>query len=160
MLPYIILGVLLGLPLLLGMVFRVATTHLFVALLSGELLERYFRDDAEVLLSTFGASKAVRPYIGLIILVLPIVLTSIFLHHSLTKGKVFLHFLPLAFTGVIFAAFSIPLLPEELSNQLNSTHYGRLLQDSTELIIGAMLVLQLLSLWLFHRQDKHHKKKH
>jgi len=156
---YVILGVLLGLPLVIGLVFRTGTQHIFLALLSGELLVRYFKDDAETLLSTFGASKPLIPYIGLIILALPIVLTAIFLHHTLSKGKLFFHVIPMAITGVVFAAFAIDLLPESLRTQLTSSHYGRVLDDSKEIVIGAMVALQLIAMWLFNRSSKEGKHK-
>lgn len=156
---YIILGVLLGFPLVIGLISRVSVSHLFLALLSGELLERYFKDDAEVLLSTFGATKALIPYTGLIILTLPMLLTALFMHHTLSKGRLILHLIPLLISGIVFAAFSVPLLPNTLASQLGSTHYGRVLQDSTEVIIGAMIALQLLSMWLFGRSKEGKGKK-
>jgi hypothetical protein len=157
---YILLGALLGLPLLIGLIARVSTAHLFLALLSGELLQRYFGDDAVLAARTFVKDGAVQDYIGLAILVLPMVLTAVFLHHTLSKGKAVLHALPLAITGIIFAAFAADLLPVGLRSQLEGNHYGRMLLDSTDFIIGIMILLQLVSVWLFGRSAEKRSRKH
>ncbi len=156
---YILLGVLLGLPLLIGLFFRISVSHLFLALLAGDLLERYFKDDAILALSTVVRKDAVLEYAGLAILVLPMLLTALFLRHTLSKGKALLHIIPLAISGIIFAAFAAPLLPGGLQAQLRDNHYGSMLINSTELIIGAMVLLQLVALWLNASSEKH-KKKH
>ncbi len=156
---YILLGVLLGLPLLIGLFFRVSVSHLFLALLSGELLERYFKDDAILALSATVRKDAVLEYAGLAILVLPMLLTALFLRHTLSKGRVILHTIPLIISGIVFAAFAAPLLPGGLQSQLRDNQYGSILINSTELIIGAMVLLQLVALWINASSEKH-KKKH
>ena len=160
MIPYVMLGLMLGLPLLLGLVFRVSTSHLFLALLSGELLQRYFGDDAVLALRTFVKDGRVQDYVGLAILVLPMILTALFLNHTLSKGKTLLHIIPLAISGIVFAAFAAELLPGALHSQLESNHYGRMLLDSTDFIIGVMVFLQLVSVWLFSRSAEKHGKRH
>ncbi len=157
---YILLGILLGLPLLLGFTFRVSVASLFLALLCGDLLQRYFRDDTTLALRTAVRNPTVQQYVGLAILVLPILLTTLFLHHTLTKGKTLLNVIPLAICGIVFAAFAAPLLPGGLQSQLGTTEAGRLLQQSTDLIIGAMVGLQLIFLWIFGRANEKHGKKH
>lgn len=155
---YILLGILLGLPFALGLIFRVGVTHLFVALLSGELLARYFTDDAQLAASTVIRNQTVQQYMGLVILILPMLLTAIFMQHTLTKSKAVLHTLPLIISGIVFAAFAAPLLPDGLRSQLSSNHYGNMLLDSARLIIGAMVLLQLVTLWLFSRPNEKHSK--
>ena len=163
MTAYVLLGALLGLPLVLGIVFRVATQHLFLALLAGELLERYFADDAELVVRTFIRNESIIQYVGIVMLTLPLILTAIFLHHTIGRNKTIFHMLPLLITGVIYAAFALPLLPEFLQAQITASHYGQMLHDSIDFIVGAMVFLQLVELWLFKRTtEKHakHKKRH
>lgn len=160
MIPYIMLGLMLGLPLLLGLFFRVSTSHLFLALLSGELLQRYFGDDAVLAMRAFVKDGRIQEYVGLAILVLPMILTALFLHHTLSKGKTLLHIIPLAISGIVFAAFAAELLPNALHSQLENNHYGRMLLDSTDFVIGVMVLLQLVSMWLFSRSSEKHGRKH
>lgn len=156
---YILLGILLGLPLLLGLLFRVGVSNMFLAILCGDLLERYFRDDAELALRTVIRNQAVQQYVGLAILALPVILTALFLRHTLSKGKTLLHVIPLALSGIVFAAFATPLLPGGLQSQLATTPAGRTLQGSTDFIIGAVIFLQLITMWLLNRShDKHGKR--
>jgi hypothetical protein len=156
--PYIILGVLLGLPLLLGILFRVNTSHLFFSLLAGDLLARYFADDAELVLRMFVRNGDVAAYGKLSLLVLPMVLTAIFLRRSLKRGMILFHLIPLALTGFVFAAFASHLLPFTLMDQIKSIDYGKRLLEGSDTIIGAVVALQLVMLWLLNRPGEHGKK--
>lgn len=158
MAAYILLGALICLPLALGIIFRVATNHLFLALLAGELLERYFADDAELVLRTVIHSEEVLHYVGIVLLTAPVVMTAVFLHHTIGRNKTILHMLPLLITGVIFAAFALPLLPEGVQSQITSTHYGNMLHESIDFIVGTLIFLQLVELWLFKRSHEGHGK--
>jgi hypothetical protein len=150
----------LSFPLMLGLLFRVSTSHLFLALLSSELLERYFADDAKLVLEATVAQDWILEYVGLVILVLPMVLTAIFLRRTLSRGKTILHIIPLAISGVVFAAFAVVLLPGALLAQLEANHYGRMLLGATDLIIGVMIFLHLISMWLLGRSSEKHSQKH
>lgn len=156
---YIILGVLLGLPLILGILFRVGAPNLFLSLLSADLLVHYFEDDAHRLLKPTVNNPAILEYLGLAILVLPMLLTALFMRHSLSKGKVIFHVVPLLITGAVFAAFASRLLPASLDSQLVSTTPGHWLKQSSDIVIGAMIALQLIFLWVFNRPPKDGKKK-
>lgn len=156
---YIVLGVLLGLPLLLGILFRVGAPNLFLSLLSADLLVHYFEDDAQRLLKPVVNNSTVLEYVGLVILVLPMLLTALFMRHTLSKGKVLFHIVPLAITGAIFAAFASKLLPQSLNSQLVLTTPGRWLTESSDAVIGALVIAQLVFLWVFGRPPKDGKKK-
>jgi hypothetical protein len=160
MIGYIILGVVLGLPLLLGVLFRVSTSFLFLSLLAGELLGRTFHDEAELIIGSAPNGHAVAPYSELAIIVLPVLLTALFLRRTLSKGKMLLHLLPFALTGIIFAAFALPVLPEVAKVQVTSVDIGRQLLDNSQLIVGVVVFLQLIALWLINRPKESHGKKH
>jgi hypothetical protein len=157
----IILGVVLGLPLVLGLLFRVNASYLFFSILAGEVLARYFGDDAELAIRTINRGDAVMAYAELAVLVIPVLLTVLFLRNSLSKGKVVFHIIPYAVMGVVFAAFVLPLLPNEVKAQVESTQYGKQLLQGSDAIIGAIVFLQLVTLWLTNRPGKERgKKKH
>jgi hypothetical protein len=162
MTAYIILGIVVGLPLLLGMLLRVNTSYLFFSLMAGELLSRYFSDDAELVLRLAVRNQGVQAYAELIVLILPILFTALFLRKSLSKGKLWLHFIPMLLTGVVFAAFALEMLPFELQRQIRSVEVGQQLYQSREIIIGGVVFVQLIGLWLLNRvrgdkHGKHHK---
>lgn len=160
MIPYAVLGALLGLPLLLGLIFRVSTSHLFFSLMAGELLARYFGEDVAIVVSSASRSQAAADYAAVAVIVLPLFLTALFLKGSLSKGKVIFHFAPLLITGVVLAAFMLPELPAAVQDQVKTLEAGRQLLDMSDIIIGAVVFLQLISLWLLNRPHGEHKKKH
>lgn len=161
MIPYLILGVLLGLPLLLGLLFRVSTSHIFFSLMAGELLSRYFGHDAGSIIHAVFRQDLVMDYAEVAVIVLPILLTAIFLKGTLSKGKVVFHFIPLLITGVVLAAFLLPEMPVAARNQISSVEAGRQLLDLSTAIVGAVVFIQLISLWLLHRGHEGRRgKKH
>lgn len=160
MVGYIIIGALLGLPLLLGIIFRAGTSFLFLSLLAGELLARTFGDETELIIGSVPRARPAAAYAKLAVLLLPVLLTALFLRHTLSKGKVLLHLLPLVATGVILAAFALPILPEVAQAKVKSVNLGHQLLDKSEIIVGIMLLLQLIALWLLNRSHEHSKKKH
>lgn len=162
MIAYIILGVALGLPLVLGILFRVSVSHIFFSLMAGELLGRYFHEEAELVLRLVVRSKDVGAYAELIVIILPIVLTALFLRNTLSKNKLVFYIIPFILTGVVMAAFTLPILPAVAQEQVRTIPIGQRLLDGSDIIVGAVIFLQLVTLWLLHQShEKHHgKKKH
>lgn len=151
---YIILGFLFGLPLLVGLLFRVSTSFLFVTILAAELLERYFRYDVELALRPFIGSEVILSYVGLTMLVLPMLLTGIFLKGTLSLVRMTLHVVPLMLSGVVFAAFAAPVLPPVIQTELQTLEIGRVLLDNAQFIVGVTVLLQLLALWFLTKKKE------
>lgn len=160
MLVYIILGVILGLPLLLGIIFRVNTSFLFFSMLAGELLSRYFADDAELVTRLVVRNPAIQPYVELGLLVIPVILTALFLRNTLSKGKIFIYIIPYLVTGFVLAAFALPMLPDPVQSQIRTVQIGERLLEGHETIVGAVVFVQLITLWLMNRSHGHGKKHH
>ncbi|MBP7807360.1 hypothetical protein KA047_02585 [Candidatus Saccharibacteria bacterium] len=161
MTPYIILGILLGLPLALGLLFRVSASALFFSVMAGELLGRYFHSEAGEIARSFFKTNAAAEYAEAFIIVLPMFLTALFMHGSISRGKTLLHVIPLAITGIVLAAFVLPILPYEIQQQVATIPFGKQLLDTHNMIIGVVVLLQLISLWLLSRAPgEPHKKSH
>lgn len=158
MIPYVVLGTVLGLPLLLGLIFRVSTSHLFFSLMAGELLGRYFGEDVGIIVNSVARSQRVADYAEVSVVVIPLILTAIFLKGSLSKGKVIFHFIPLLVTGVVLAAFTLPALPAAAQDYIKQTEAGNQLLGMSSVIVGVVVFLQLVSLWLLNRPSGHGKK--
>lgn len=155
---YIIIGAVLAFPLVLGLFMRVSAPHLFFSVMAGELLARYFGDEAESALHTMFNMPQVTEYGHLIVLIIPILLTAIFLRGTLKHSKLLLHIFPLAITGLVFAAFALPLLPASMLVTVQSTELGAQLLNVNSTIIGVVIIVQLLGLWLLNRGEKSGKK--
>jgi hypothetical protein len=161
LLPWLLLSILLGLPVVLGLVFRVSAPHLFFSIMAGELLARYFATDVERIVESVTHNPTIVGYTEPPILLIPLLLTAIFLKGSLPTSRTILNIVPLAVTGVVFAAFMGPLLPEFLQIEIAKTQYGDQLLSLSNVIIGGVVALQLVALWLLNRGNghKHHKKR-
>jgi hypothetical protein len=162
MIPYAILGALLGLPLLLGLIFKVSTSHVFFTLMASELLAHYFGADVGTIVHSVVRHELVIEYAEVVILIVPLFLTALFLKGTIAKGRLLLHLLPLLITGVVLAAFALPMLPTDAQTQIRTVQAGQELLDMTDAIIGAVVFVQLISLWLLNRAhgEGHSGKKH
>jgi hypothetical protein len=154
----IILYAVLLFPLVLGIVFRVNTSHIFFSLMAGELLARYFGHDLDKIAEQSVNHSSSLPIGELALIFIPMILTAIFMKATISKNKVLLHSIPLAITGIILAAFVLPILPSDLQAQIGTSQVGSHLLELNKAIIGGMVVLQLVSLWLFSRIGKKHGK--
>lgn len=149
----IILYAILAFPLLLGLVFRVSTSHLFFSLMAGELLARYFGHNIDKITEQ-NIETSVVPVGELALIIAPMFITAVILKGTIAKNRVMLHIIPLAITGIILAAFILPILSDSLQTQVSSGRVGAYLLDLNRVIIGGVVVLQLISLWLFSKMGK------
>lgn len=141
---YVLLWSALLLPLVLGMAFKVGTSHVFFSLMAGELLGRYFGHDLD---------KALHVSAGLgeiAFIVVPMVATAYLLRGDLSRKRLVIHAVPLLVTGVIAAAFILPALPEALRAHVAAVPAGDALLGLHRTIVGAMIALQLGWLWFVH----------
>jgi hypothetical protein len=165
MTPYLILGAVLGLPLVLGLLFRVSTSHIFFSLMAGELLSSYFGENIGNIVHNLSGNHLVADYARAGVILIPMILTALFLRKTVSKGMVAFHFIPLLITGIVFAAFLLPELPADAQAQIRSIEAGRQMINTSTAIIGGVIFLQLVSLWLLNRESGHerhkgHHKKH
>jgi len=154
----IILYAVLLFPLILGVIFRVSTSHLFFSLMAGELLARYFGHDLDKLAVQNTGQSTAFPAGELALIIVPMILTAIFLRATVSKSKLVLHIIPLAITGIVLAAFVLPILPADTQALIATSRAGAYLLDLNRVIIGSVVVMQLISLWLFSRMGKKHGK--
>lgn len=162
MLPYVILGVVLGIPIFFGLFFRVSASHLFFSVMTGELLGRYFGHDVERLIGNTFKDGNLTHYSEAIVLTLPIVLTAIFLKGSISRTKGILNFFPLIITSIVYAAFLLPVLPHEVQQTVASVPLGSNLLDMSNAIIGGVVLIQLVALWVLNHGEnaKKRRRKH
>lgn len=160
MLPYIILGVVLGIPVFFGLFFRVSASHLFFSVMAGELLGRYFGKDVEHFIEKTFKNGELTHYAEALVITLPIILTALFLKGSVSRTKGILNFFPLIITSVVYAAFVLPVLPREVQDIVSQVPLGEGLLNTSSYIIGGVVVIQLVALWLLNRgEEKKSKRK-
>ncbi|MDQ3158602.1 MAG: hypothetical protein M3P98_00505 [bacterium] len=158
MIPLILVISIVAFPLVLGLAFRVKATHIFFSVMAGELIARYFGESGELALKAMTNSDDVYSYGEAVLLMLPIILTALFLKGTLSRSKTILHALPLTITGVVFAAFLIPILPLSAQDFLGQSEVGKQIINLNGAIIGTVIVIQLLDLWFVNADEKHSKR--
>lgn len=156
---YIAIGIIIAFPIALGILLRVNASHLFFSVMAGELLARYFGEDAEMAIHTMFHNESLIAYSHLFIMTLPVVLTAIVLKNSVPRTRVVINIGPLIVTGLVYAAFAIPLLPPDVQSQITKTALGQEFVNSTSALIGFVVLFQLVVLWLTERGDPSKKKR-
>jgi hypothetical protein len=157
---FLILGVLIALPVIFGLTMRVSASHLFFSVMAGELLARYFGHDAFSVIESFSRNTTLAGYAEAIVLTIPLVLTAVFLKGSLSRGKTVLHIIPFAVTGIVYAAFMLPVLPGSVQEIIKNNSITNQFFGIDSFIIGIIVFFQLVALWLLNRGHSKHGKKH
>jgi len=160
MLPYVIVGGLIGLPIVLGFVMRVSAPHLFFSVMAGELLARYFGFNAAIEAEKAFRSDTITHYTELALLTIPVILTALILRNTVSRTKNIFNLIPLIITGLVYASFALPLLPADIKAQVAGNPLGAELLNTSSNIIGVVVLVQLISLWILNHSDvqKKHKR--
>ncbi|HSX44426.1 MAG TPA: hypothetical protein VLE69_04015 [Candidatus Saccharimonadales bacterium] len=156
---YIILAVIAGLPLLLALLFRVNAILLFLGVAVGALLAQYIADDASLVVNSFFTHINVDDYVKLGLLILPVILTLLFLRKTLSPPQLVFHLLPLVITAAAFATLIISALPGGVQHDILANPIGKIADSSQNVLIAASSILTLL-LAMFTMGHKGKRGKH
>lgn len=155
---YITLGLVAGLPIVLLMALRINATLVFLSLCLGNLLVEFVAGDAHSLLM-MGAkhdSATIDPYVKAGLLLLPVILTAVFMIKTIKGGgKLFLNIFPAIGVGLVGALLAVPLLPPGLARSVTHNNIWTQAIRLETLIVGASTLVCLLFLWM---QRPKHKK--
>jgi len=157
--PLVVLGILIGLPLLLSFVLRVNAGVLFLALCTGSVLVDFVSNDAIQIANSFFSHNngtVINSVIQLALLLLPAVLTIVFMRRSMTGAKTLINILPAVASGLLTALLAVPLLSAGTQHNIMASQAWSILEQFQSLIIGAGAFVSLLVLW--SSKPKHDKK--
>lgn len=137
------------------MVLRVNAALVFLSLCLGDVLVQFVANDTSEFLTLHAsqipqqAANAGDQTIKLVLLLLPVVLTTIFMIRTIRgTGRLILNALPSAGVGLLGALLVVPLLPSGLGhNILNSSLWSQVTR-AQDLIVSGSAVVCLLVLWL------------
>lgn len=167
--PTITLAALVLLPIVLLLWLRVNATLVFLSLCLGNVLVQFVAKDTLDYLTLHAgqvpaqASNAGSDTIKLVLLLLPVVLTTVFMIRTVHgQGKLALNILPAAGVGLLGALLVVPLLPSGLSHNVLRSSLWTQATNVQDIIVGASAFVCLLVLWLQRPKtgDKKHGKKH
>lgn len=152
--PQIVLGAIVLAPVVLLLLLRINAALVFLSLCLGDVLVQFVAPDANSFLTLFAAHvpKGVdtgNDNIKLVLLLLPVVLTAIFMIRTVRGyGRLALNLLPAAGVGLLGGLLVVPLLPAGVSsNIVNSPLWSQVLR-AQDLIVGTSALVCLLVLWL------------
>lgn len=169
MTPVIILGAITLAPVILLMLLRINATLVFLSLCLGNVLVQFASKDVSNLLSLFSARApgqvaTANANISLILLLLPTVLTALFMIKTVRgNGKLALNLLPSVGVGVLGALLVVPLLPGGVHYDITNVSLWTQAQAAQGTVVGASATVCLLVLWMQRpkssHDDKHSKHK-
>lgn len=169
MTPEVILAAIVTVPVVLLMLLRINAALVFLSLCLGDVLVQFVAPDANEFLQLFSAHvpKGVdtgNDNIKLFLLLLPVVLTAIFMIRTVRgKGRLILNILPAAGVGMLGGLLVVPLLPPGLSHNIVNSDLWTQAQKAQDLIVGMSALVCLFVLWLQRPktggEDKHGKHK-
>jgi hypothetical protein len=152
--PAITLAVIALAPIVALLILRINAALVFLSLCLGDVLIQFVANDANEFLAHHSGkvpqiANAGNNTVKLILLLLPVVLTAVFMIRTVHgRGRLALNLLPAAGVGLLGALLVVPLLPPGLShNILNSSLWSQA-RNAQDLIVGASAVVCLLVLWL------------
>jgi hypothetical protein len=166
MTPLVLFAILVLGPVIIATLLRVNAAILFMSLCVGELLVQNVSSDTVTLVTSTSAraSNLSQSTVELGLLLLPALLTVIFMFHSVHGAKSILNILPALGFGLVTALLTEPLLSSGFQKTLqHSSAWHQVLQAQT-LIITMSALIALLFLWFQHRGGRsehgHHSKRH
>lgn len=134
---------------------RVPSSIAFFSLLVGQLLATEAGADVYDFVGSLLRIPELR-YIQITLLLLPLLLTILFLRGSVSKAKLLIEIVPCLFVALVVLLLLYPLIPE-LQNAANNAT-GRKIEDLKGVIIIAASVSGLISAWASY--PRHHSGKH
>lgn len=162
--PLVIIGLLGGIPLLLGLILRVHTSAFFLSIAGGYLLALFVGDTASLLSRSVVPADGSGQVAQMVLFLLPALITLWLMRGSLSPTQIPLHFFPLLGCAVIVLVLGLQLLPVSVTNNVYAEFPGTLIKQMPDALVGISVALQLLLMWITARprrdHDKHHGRSH
>jgi hypothetical protein len=127
--------------------------------MAGELLARYFGHDLEEIVKSLTLNENIAAYSEILIIILPMILTAVILKGTMKKRHMLWQIIPLSITGVVFAAFVLPILPTDVQELVSQLDVGAYLLKLDSAVVAVVVCVQLITLWIQHRLAHHKEEK-
>lgn len=159
MVPLMVFGAIIVVPVFLALVFRVHAVFVFMSVCAGYLLQMALSDSVDLVLATLikGSNSVIAARVGL--LALPVILTLFLLRKTQGRSVVF-QFIPLIFSGMLLANLLLPLLTPGFSQNIYNSAYGDSIRNSQDLITAVAVVSNLALAWTLFKTKTHRGKHH
>ena len=159
MIPLIILGAIVVVPILLALIFRVNALFIYASVCAGYFLQFSLSDDVDLALATIIQGSNSMVVARFVLLGLPVLLTILFLRKTAGRTLLF-QIVPLLFTGLFIAAITLPLLPPGTEQAIYGSVYGGNILGAQDLVIAGAAVSNFLLMVTLYKQKADHKRHH
>jgi hypothetical protein len=166
MTPVILLSSLALVPVVVLMVLRVNAALVFLSLCLGSVLTTFLGPDTNSLLSLLSAHasttiSASQSTAQLVLLAIPVVITTLFMIRSVPKGfKLLLNLLPASGVGLLAVLLSVPLLPSTTARGIIMTGLWQEAVKAQDLIVGISALVCLFAILGLRPKGEGHSEKH
>jgi hypothetical protein len=152
-------------PVLLIVLLRVNAAFVFLSLCLGDVLVQFTGNDA-VSIFTGASVNAQLPAstIKLLLLLLPAVLTVLFMIGTVKNSQKYFNVLPAVGAGVLTSLFVVPQLPPGLSHAITGSDIWHQIVTYQSGLVALSTLICLLFLWMHRpkhekegKKGKHHK---
>lgn len=152
----------LAVPIILMTLLRINAALVFLSVCLGSVLLRFVGPDATSLMDLFSAhsSSVSRSTVQLALLLIPVVLTMVFMIRSVKGKKTLVNLLLAAGTSFLLLLLVKPLLSPGVIGTINTSPLWGQLTRSQDLIVGSSALICLLFLWLQRPKLANDHKKH
>lgn len=161
--PHIIIGIIVGLPVILITLLRVNAATAFLALCLGSLLGNYVSDDFVDMLRGYVApnSQVTEAVLSLILLWLPVVLVMVFMARTIGSRQRIVNLLPALAVGLTGVLLSVPFFTPEAQITIYASSGWQFIENNQAMIVVLGTVASLVLLRMrkpFHEggKPKHH----
>ena len=135
-------------PVVLLTLLRVNAAFVFLSLCLGDVLVQFVSNDAITVVGGAGATHAVsNNIVKLFLLLLPPVLTLLFMIKTLKPSWLLFNLLPAIGAGLLLTLLVVPLMSPGLEHNIVASSMWDALQQSQDLIVGFSALVCLLFLW-------------
>lgn len=167
--PTLTLAGLVLIPVAILMLLRINAALVFLSLCLGNVLVQFVAKDTITYLTLHSnqlpaqAANANDSTVKLILLLLPVLLTTIFMIRTVNgRSHLILNALPAIGVGILGALLVVPLLSPGLAHNIVASSLWSDIKKSQDVIVGASALVCLIVLWLERpktglKKGKHHK---
>lgn len=156
--PDLIFGLLIAVPVVILMVLRVNAALVFLSACLGAVLLKYVGGDVADFMNMFMPSINVN-YVNMAMVLLPPVLTTVFMIKTVDGMKLVFNLLPALGTGFLLALLIVPLMSDTLAGEIQATDFWEKSQQLQALVVGLSALVCLFFIWL-QRPKPHKSAKH
>ena len=150
-----ILLAMLAIPTFALSILRINAVMVFLSLCLGEVLVRFVASEANTMITLFAphASQISTSTVQIVVLLLPAVLTSVFMVFSIRgKGRLAFNILPALGVGSLATFMLVQLLPGGTQHAIESGALWVQLSKLQALIVSASAIISLVFLWMQRRK--------